>query len=141
VKAMDTNAKARWVEVKAWYICQEILKNHNDLMELYAIVEGLASFGNYPAEAAKTIINEMLTFTRYKPNTEEYILLLYHADIPLSHIKAITKWSGKRLYKLFNDDKENPRGFYPRFAPPQTEILNKFVESIKNIGVCFNNVS
>ena len=138
---MDTNTKARWVEVKAWYICQELLKNHNDLMELYAIVEGLAPFGNYSAEATKIVINEMLTFNRYRPNQEEYILLLYRANIPLAHIKTITKWSGKRLYKLFNDDKENPRGFYPRFAPPQTELLSKFVDAIEKIGECFNNVS
>lgn len=138
---MDANTKSRWTEVKAWYICQELLKNHNDLMELYAIVEGLAAFGGYPAEAAKLVINEMLTFNRYRPNQEEYILLLYHANIPLAKIKAITKWSGKRLYKLFNDNKENPRGFYPRFAPPQIEILEKFIIAIDKIGECSNNVS
>lgn len=138
---MDKNTKARWTEVKAWYLCQELLKNHNDLMGLYAIIEGLAAFGGYSAEAAKIIINEMLTFNRYRPNQEEYILLLYHADIPLAKIKTITKWSGKRLYKLFNDDKENPRGFYPRFAPPQTEILGKVVNAIEKIGECSNNVS
>lgn len=138
---MDENTKARWIEVKAWYICQEILKNHNNLMELLAIVDGLAAYGEYPAEPTKIVINEMLTFNRYRPNQEEYILLLYHAGIPLSKIKQITKKSGKRLYKLFNDDKENPRGFYPRFVPQQTQLLEKFVTAIEKIGGCYSNVN
>ena len=138
---MDENTKARWIEVKAWYICQEILKNHNNLMELYAIIDGLAAYGSYAPEPMKIVINEMLTYNRYRPNQEEYILLLYHAGIPLSRIKQITKWSGKRLYKLFNDDKTNPRGFYPRFVAQQTELLNKFINAIEQIGVCFSNVS
>ena len=138
---MDEKTEARWIEVKAWYICQEILKNHNNLMELLAIVDGLAAYGEYPAESTKIVINEMLTFNRYRPNQEEYILLLYHAGIPLSKIKQITKKSGKRLYKLFNDDKENPRGFYPRLAPQQTALLKKFVNAIEKIGGCYNNVN
>lgn len=138
---MDEKTKARWIEVKAWYICQEILKNHNNLMELLAIVDGLAAYGEYPAEPTKIVINEMLTYTRYRPNQEEYILLLYHAGKPLSKIKQITKKSGKRLYKLFNDDKENPRGFYPRFVPQQTQLLEKFVNAIEKLGGCYNNVN
>ena len=138
---MDEKTKARWIEVKAWYICQELLKNHNNLMELLAIVDGLAAYGEYPAEPTKIVVNEMLTFNRYRPNQEEYILLLYRAGISLSKIKQITKWSGKRLYKLFNDDKTNPRGFYPRLASQQTALLEKFINAIEKIGVCYNNVN
>ena len=138
---MDENTKARWIEVKAWYICQEILANHNNLMELLAIVDGLSAYGEYPAEPTKIVINELLTYNRYRPNQEEYILLLYHNGVPLSKIKTITKKSGKRLYKLFNDNKENPRGFYPRLVPQQTKLLEKFINAIEKIGGCYNNVT
>lgn len=138
---MDNNTEARWTEVKAWFICQEILKNHNNIMELLAIVDGLAAYGDYPSESTKMVINELLTYNRYKPNEEEYILLLYHAGVPLSKIKKITKKSGKTLYKIFNSDKENPRGFYPRFVSQQTELLTKFVKAIEKIGACYSNVN
>lgn len=136
---MDNNTYARWIEVQAWYICQTILKKHNNIMELMNIVDCLASYGEYPAEPVKVIVNEIITSRRYAPTEEERIILMYLAKIPVNTIKKLTRKSGKSLYNIINTHAQDNRAFYPRLIQEQTIILNKFLDAIKalkELSIC-----
>lgn len=130
---MDTNTTARWVEVQVWYICQNIMSKHSNIMELMNLIDGLAGYGEYPAEAVKVIVNELITSRRYAPSDEERILLMYLAKVPTNFIKRKTGKSGKSLYKLVHEHETNPRAFYPRLAKEQIIILEKFLDTIKSL--------
>lgn len=130
---MNANTTARWVEVQTWHLCQKILQKHNNIMELMNIVDCLASYGEYPAEPVKVIINEILTSRRYAPSEEEHILLMYLAKVPVNTIKKLTHKSGKSLYNIINTHINDNRAFYPRLTQEQTIILEKFLDTIKTL--------
>ena len=131
---MDINSKARWIEVQTWFICHSLLKKHNNIMDIMSLIEGLAPMGGYPPEPVKLIISEIITSNRFKPSEEEYILLLYKVGVTTRKIKEKTHKSGSRLYSIIKADEKNPRAFYPRLITQQIELLEQFLNIIKEIG-------
>lgn len=130
---MNTNVKNRWLEVQLYYFINHITSKHNSITDLFALVEGLAPYSEFPAELMKMTLQEIITTHYVAPTREEAILLMYHNGIPTQQIKARWRLSGKSLYKIINDDKENPRAFYPRLTKEQTNIIEKFFNAIHTI--------
>ena len=127
---MDTNLTNRWLEVQMWYFINQVISKHNNIMDLMALTDGLAPFGDFPAELMKLTLQEIINTHYVAPTKEETILLMYRMGVPIKIIKQRWGMSGRTLYKYINDDKENPRVFYPRLTKEQDALIDKYLKAL-----------
>lgn len=130
---MDPQAYDRWLEVSFYYFCQDILKTNNDLMDVMELVEALAPLGKYEAEPVKRIVQEVMIMYHLLPTREEFALLLYHNGIQIRQIKQYTKMGINKLYKMIEDDKTDPRVFFPRLDGSKLALIKKFMDTIERV--------
>lgn len=124
---MPDLTEERYIEIQFYYICADILKFRNNLMDLMDTIDGLSGFNAYPVEAIKQLAHEVITSNRYKPSKEELTLICHKNRVPIKHIKERTGYANKTIYGALERDNMNPRLFYPRFSPVKLEMIRKFV--------------
>lgn len=132
-ETMDTNLKYRWLEVQLYYFIHNVTSKHNSMTDLFTLIEGLAPYGEFPAELMKATLQEVITTHYVAPTREEAILLMYRNGVPTQQIKDKWKLSGKALYKILNTDKADPRVFYPRLTKEQNKNIEKLFDAIHTI--------
>lgn len=128
----------RWIELQFFFICEDILKFRNDIMDVMDIIDNLSGIGNYTPDYIKQIAQEVLTSRRYRPTQEEFILICRRQGMDIHQIKVKAKASIRKIYKTFNEDKVNPRYFFPRLNESQIKIIAQFVEffyKFKGVGI------
>lgn len=130
---MDPQAYDRWLEVSFYYFCQDILKTNNEIMDVMDLVEALAPLGKYEVEPVKNIVQEVMIMYHLLPTREELALLLYHNGIQMRKIKRYTKMGLEKLYKIIEEDKNDPRAFYPRLDSAKLALINKFMETVSRV--------
>jgi len=128
---MDTSTEYRWIELQFYYICADLLKINNNLMDIMDVIDSLAVIGHYAPEHIKNLAQEAISSIRLRPSKEEFVLLCHLFHVPIQYIKDKTQLHNRTLYQILADDKSNPRTFYPRFQPNQILMIKKFVD-------CFN---
>lgn len=135
---MDNLAQDRWTEIQFYYITADLLQLRNNMMDVMDIIDNFAMIGKYSPEPIKTIAQEVLSSIRYRPTREEFVLICHKFDVPVKEIKTRCGIHNRTLYELLAEDKENPRMFYPRLRPEQTEQIKAFVNTfnkIKGVGL------
>lgn len=130
---IDTLAQNRWYEIQLYFICTELLKRRNNMLDVMSIIEGLAPIGKYSAEPVKLVVQEVLSSMRSRPSKEEFILLSKKAGRTIRAIAEQTHAHNRTLYALFKDEERNPRYFYPRLTADQTELIKAFVETFNSL--------
>lgn len=127
---MDPQIYDRWLEVKFYYFCQDLMAHNGSTTDVMAIIEALAAVGKYEAEPVKSVAQEILTTYRIRPTREELILLCYKNSVPVRTIVKELQVSNLTLYNLIADDKEDPRAFYPRLDVHKLALIKKFFDAL-----------
>lgn len=131
---MDQLAYDRWLEISFYYFCTDILKVHNDIMDVMALVEALAPIAQYDIIPAKSLVQEVLVTYQLRPNQEEIALLMYKRGFTFREIKKTIGMGTDKITYLVNEDKHNPRMFYPRLSVKKLEIIKKLLTAVDIIG-------
>lgn len=134
---MNNSTENRWLEIQFYFICIDLNQINNNLMDLMDLVDNLALLGGYSSEIMKTLVQELLCTTIYKPNKEETCLLGYKYGVPIKQLKEKTGVHNRTLYNWLKEDAVNPRKYYPRFASEQLNEIEKFINTfnkIKKVG-------
>lgn len=135
---MDPLIIDRWTELQFYYICSDILTLRNNIMDLMDMIDSLSIFGTYSPEQIKPLAHEVLSSIRYRPSKEEFCLLCHTFNVPIKNIKEKINVHNRTLYQIIEDNKQNPRMFYPRFRKEQLELISKFVNTFnkfRKVGV------
>lgn len=126
---MDPEIFERWIEIQFLQICRDILKYNNDILDIMDIIDALSKFGRYNPEPLKNLTQEVLSSYRIRPTKEELIIICRRFNVPIKEIKEITGAHNRTLYSVIDQDKNDPRAFYPRLDTAQISILKQFVDT------------
>ena len=130
---MEKQIYNRWLEISYYYFCLDIIAINEDLQDIYTTIENFAYLGKYPIIALQALTQKILSTYYIQPTKEELILLCYKNKMPTRQIIKLLKINGKRLYSVLEDDKQNPRAFYPRLEPEETLIVEQFLKTVHKI--------
>lgn len=110
-----------------------ILNRRNNLIDVMAFVEGLSPICNVPPEQMKLIAQEVLYSIRCRPAQEELVLIYRKLKIPIRDVMQNMNIHSRTLYRIYGEDKKNPRIFYPRLATEQIELIKSFVNLFNSL--------
>lgn len=130
---MDMRTIDRWIEVSFYYFCKDLLAEGKDLFDIIDLVEGFAKFGNYDTLPVRSIIQDTLITYKLQPTKEELVLLMFHNGLSIRYIKTELKVGSDKIYQIIDNDKRNPRVFYPRIHISKLAIIKKFLDAHKLI--------
>lgn len=135
---MEKQAYNRWVEVSFYYFCFDIINNKSNIQDIFTTIEGLAHLGNYDIIPLQALTQRILSTYAIQPTREELVLLCHKANMPVKDIMKLLRISNRSVYNIVEDDKTNPRAFFPRLSPEETLLVDKFmtcVQKIKKAGL------
>ena len=134
----DSLALDRWTELQFYFICVDILKERNNIMDVMDLIDSLAIFGTYPPEPIKMLAQEVISSVRYRPSKEEFSAICHVFGASVKDIKHKGNISNRLYYRIIEDFKQNPIMFYPRMQKPKLELITKFVtqfNKLKKYGI------
>lgn len=130
---MNPQTYDRWLEVSFFYFCQDIINTAGGLMDLMDLIEALAPIGKYDSVLVKQLVQDVLASYRVRPSREELALLCHKAEVPNLRIRELLKMGNHKLYKIIEEDKEDPRVFYPRLTADQLKLIHQFMKTLERI--------
>ena len=128
----------RWTEIRFYQICIDVYKVRNNIMDVMDFIDFISTYTNLQSNKYKMLANEVLNSYRIQPTREELVILCHHFKVPIRTLKNKLKIHNKTIYRIVNENKENPRNFYPRLSPQKIEEIAEFVNAVdifKQIGV------
>ena len=130
---MNPQTYDRWLEITFYYFSLDIVNINNNLLDLMDLIDALAPIGKYEAEPLKQTAQEVLITYTIHPTREELALLCHSAKVPITRIKQYLKIGNQKLYNLIEEDKTDPRLFFPRLNATQLLLIKKFMDTITTI--------
>lgn len=128
----------RWIEIQFYQMCIDLFKIRNNIMDVMYFIDFIGEYTGENSDKYKILANEVINSSRIKPTREELIILSHHFKVPIKKLKEKIKVHNKTIYRIINEDKTNPRYFYPRLSNEQLKICSEFIEAVnkfKNIGI------
>ena len=130
---MDPQAYDRWLEITFFHFCQDIIAKNNEIMDMMDLIDGLASIGKYNGTLLKQTVQELFSTYRIRPTQEEFTLLCLKAGFSIRKTQKLTRTGTDHLYDLIEQEKRDPRVFYPKLNSNQLLQIQKFFDTIEYI--------
>ena len=129
---------ARWIELRFYYICSDLLDLRKDMMDIMNVFQLVSLFGPFEELRLEQLAHEIVASLRFRPSKEEFVVLAKMNNMPIQQIIVRSGLCRRSIYKILQDEAKDPRAFYPRFGAVQIEYIEQFIqafEKFKQVGV------
>jgi len=133
MKKYDPQTYDRWLEISFYYFCKDMLTKTGSLLDLLDMVEAFAPIGKYDSLLVKQLMQETVSSYRLQPSKEELILLCMKYGVPVRKLRDMVRVGNNTIYKLIEEDKEDPRVFFPRLNTDQLKLIHQFMTALEII--------
>lgn len=123
----------RWLEVRFYYLCINILEKTQDVLQTVGFIENLAHLAKVKEISLKNLAYSFLTKPKYQPTKKEYVILAYLNKVPTRKIMKRCHMYPALFWPIIQEHKLNPQKFYSRLTPEEHVIMEKTLNAISFI--------
>ena len=125
------NKEKRFLELTFWLFCKDFTDKTGDIQTLYQFIDIIKHFTSFSSITVQRLAYQTLMEQQYKPDKEELVTLLKEMNYAVRAIKSYAKIGTDKLYELLENNKRDPRGYYPKHSTEEHIQMQKFLEAIK----------
>ena len=129
---------ARWIELRFYYICSDLLDLRKDMSDVMNVFQLVSLFGPFEELRLEQLAHEIVASLRFRPTKEEFVILARRNNVPVQDIITRAGLCRRTIYKILAEEEKDPRAFYPRFGAVQIEYIEQFIaafEKFRKVGV------
>lgn len=128
----------RWIEIKFYYICQDIYDINKEIFDLMDFIQYAHNLTPFDINIVSDCAQRITTQIAFRPTRLEVIYLGAKSELPMVDIKRRVGINNRDYYKIFNEAQTNHPYFYSRFTKTEIEQIKIFVDftyKFRKVGI------